>query len=78
MPFGLPGRPMTRQSSCRVVFACGLNDDSHVAQIDCILGVPVEIWASSNAGCGKPVDHRTVSQNRKVEGRTVESDELWR
>jgi hypothetical protein len=38
----------------------------------------VEIQTRSKARCSNSVNHCTVSQDRKVEGRTIERDELRR
>jgi hypothetical protein len=48
----------------------------HVAQIDCVLGVPVEVRTPAEARCCNSMDHGAVTKDRKIERRPVESDEL--
>jgi hypothetical protein len=50
----------------------------HIAQVNRVFGVPVEIWTRGKTWGGNSVNHRPVSKNRKIEGRTVKRDKLRR
>lgn len=48
----------------------------NVAQIDCVLGVSVEVRPISKSCRRNAVDHRSITQNGQIEAVTIERHEL--
>jgi hypothetical protein len=47
-----------------------------VAEIDCVLGVSVEVGPHRQTGRGDPVDHCSIAQDRQIEAVAIEGDKL--
>ena len=58
--------------------ALGAERGQHVAEINGILGIAVEIGPHCETGRANTTNHRAVSQHGKIERRTVERHQLWR
>jgi hypothetical protein len=59
-------------------FAMGSERGENIAQVDCVLGVSVEVGSNSQSRRRDAVDHGTVTQNGQVEAIAVERHELRR
>jgi hypothetical protein len=75
-PSGLPLKPSILLTSSSFTFAPGHIRAQHIAKVERVLTVAVEIRPHLRTHCGEPVHHRAISQHGQVEAVPVEGDEL--